>query len=213
MIASRDTGEAIAEGHAGDETFRGVRKIGNGKVYLSLAHQCFEVLGIGWAEHNLRAWGLNGEISHHGRQQESFDEIRSDEGKSAPTRVGNKLRRKRDHLLNHGDELIQLIHELLSPHRRRQAFGAAHKQLIVKQSSKACQRRAHGRLCDAKFFRCARDMTLGKQHAQRDKEIEIEAAHIHRVYDSHIRDSMAEKRPPTSYSDRAEIWRLPTETD
>src|ERR1700730_12578286 len=135
MIASRDTGEAFAAGHASDQTFRGVWKIGNGKVYLSLAHQYFEVLGIRWAEHNLKAWGLNGEIRHQGRQQESFDEIRSDEGKSTPTRVGNKHRRKRDHLLNHGDELIQLIHELLSPHRRLQASWAAHKELIVKQRS------------------------------------------------------------------------------
>src|SRR5260370_12280656 len=135
MIASRDTGEAFAEGDAGDQTFRGVWKIGNGKVYLSLAHQGFEVLGIRWAEHNLKAWGLNGEIRHQGRQQESFNEIRSDEGKGTPTLVGNKFCRKRDHLLDHGDELIQLIHELLSPHRRRQASGAADKQLIVKQSS------------------------------------------------------------------------------
>jgi hypothetical protein len=68
-------------------------------------------------------------------------------------------------------------------------------------------------LCDAKFLRCARDVTLGKQHAQRDQEIEIEAAQIHRVYDSHNCDFMAEKRPPTSYSDRAEIWRPPAETE
>src|ERR1700736_3799464 len=103
MIASRDTGEAFAERHASDQTFRGVWKIGNGKVYLSLAHQCFEVLGIRRAEHNLKAWGLNGEIRHQGRQQESFDVIRSDEGKGTPTRVGNKLRRMSDHLINQDD--------------------------------------------------------------------------------------------------------------
>src|SRR6267378_1032099 len=110
MTTSRDTGEAFAEGHAGDQTFRGVWKIGNGKVYLSLAHQCFEVLGIRRAEHNLKAWGLNGEIRHHGWQQESFNEIRSDDSKGTPARAGNKLRRKRNHLLNHGDEPIQVIH-------------------------------------------------------------------------------------------------------
>jgi hypothetical protein len=54
-------------------------------------------------------------------------------------------------------------------------------------------------LCNAKFFRCARDMTLGKQHAQRDEEVEIEAANIHGLYDSHNRGAMAEEHPPTPF--------------
>lgn len=64
MIAACDAGEPVVEGHAGDQTFRGVWKVANSKVYFSLAHQGFEVLGIRGAENNLNAGRLNGEIRH-----------------------------------------------------------------------------------------------------------------------------------------------------
>ena len=39
-----------------------------------------------------------------------------------------------------------------------------------------------------------------EQRAQRDQEVEVEAAHIHGVHDNHNCGSIADKPPPASYS-------------
>jgi hypothetical protein len=68
---------------------------------------------------------------------------------------------------------------LFGPWSQHQALGAAYQKLIAEQRPRACKRRTHGGLTNAKLLGRPRDVPLDEQNSQRRQEIEVDGSEVH----------------------------------
>lgn len=183
VILSSHADQPLAERRAFNQCLGSLGEIANRKIELPASHHALDVFEVWPSEQDLYVRGVGGQRGHQGRDEDELHEVIAMEGERPPAGFRRKLHRQGDHLSNDSHHVVELLAKLFGPWSEHQALGPAYQELIAKQRPRACERRTHGGLTNAKLLGRPRDVPLDEQNSQRRQEIEVDGSEVHGAHD------------------------------